>query len=159
MDDLIAHIKSLAPVAEAIVYINEHAKEIEEIGPKLEQLRTDLEQGEARLKEIADQAKQHSDMSEQAKASVIEARSRLDSMVAGARADADRLVKKSQADAMNAAKATTESFKGLHAGLQSKIETAKQTLQNLTEEISAKTKDHNAVLASMASLKSRLGAA
>ncbi len=156
MDDLTAHIKSLAPIAEAIVYLGEHSKEIEEIEAKLESLRKDLAEGEARLAEIATSAKQHTEVAEQAKASVVEAKSKLEHMVEASRQEANRTVSQARIDAAKVGRDTSASFTLEHANLRSKIEHAKSTLNDYEAKIQGAKNAHDAVEASINSLKARL---
>ncbi len=156
MDDLIAHIKSLAPIAEAIVYLGEHSKEIEEIEDKLESLRKDLTEGEARLAEIAASAKQHTEVAEQAKASVIEAKSKLEQMVEASRHEANRLVGQAKAEADTITQRERIKFKAEEIKLRAGIEALNEERQALGEQVELKRKDHDAVQASINSLKARL---
>ncbi len=156
MDDLIAHIKALAPIAEAIVYLAEHSKEIEEIEAKLESLRKDLADGEARLAEISTEALRHSEMSEQARASVIEAKSKLEQLVEGSRQEANRIINQAKVEADTITQRERIKFAAEESKLREGIEALQKEKNELTTATEVKRNEHDTVLASMQSLKARL---
>lgn len=159
MDDLIAHLKTLAPVAEAIVYITRQGSQVEALGKRLSQQETDLQTGEERLAEIERLCQIARTGAEEARASVIEAQGKIEMWTSGAKAEANGLIAGAKIHAEAETDKIRKAFVAEHTELQTKISQAKHMLAVVTEELKAKQADHDTVMASIASLKARLGAA
>lgn len=157
MDNAIQHLKQLAPIAEAIVYIAQHAAEIEGIEETLSQRKQELEIAEARLTEISSLCDKAKAGAEQAKASMIEGQSKLEQMIESTRNEANRIIQDAKTQAAIDGKAITDSFVREHGTWQAKINALKKIKDNLDEEVASKLVAHDAVQASIDSLKARLG--
>lgn len=155
--DLFDHIKNLKPMAEAIVYLAENVEEVSQIEDKLYSLRSDIAAAEERLGQIAKAALEHAQMAEQAKSVVIEAQSKTEQMIAGAKAEATRIIKDAETQANIEGKNISASFIREHGTWQAKIDALKKIKGNLDEEVASRLATHDAVQASIDSLKARLG--
>lgn len=156
MSDFAKHLKQLAPIAEAIVYIAERSAEIDNIEETLFQSKQDLEAAEARLVEIntlCDKAKAGAG---QAKAQVIEAQSRIEQMVEGARTEIKRMQNQSKINLEDELQNVRIKFRSEEIKLQEGITALKKEKQALEVAVEARRKDHNAVQASIDSLTRRL---
>lgn len=159
MDDLISHLKTLAPVAEAIVYITRQGSQVEALGKRLSQQETDLQTGEERLAEIERLCQIARTSAEQAKASVIEAQGKIESMVEGAKNEAKRMLNEAQNQANTIAQRERIKFGAEEARLRQGIQALNEERVALDTAIQHKRNDHASVMSSLASLKARLGAA
>lgn len=159
MDNAIQYLKQLAPIAEAIVYIAEHSAEIEGIEETLSQCKQELEAAEARLKEVDTLCSKAKDGAEQAKAQVIEAQGRIEQMIEGARAEVRRMQDQAKINLDTELRNARIKFRSEEIRLQEGIKALMAEKETLAAAVKDTRKEHDNILASMASLGRRLGAA
>lgn len=159
MDDVIAKLEDLAPVAEAIVYLTRQGARVKELSSLLSQQETKLQTGEERLAEIERLCQTSKAGAEQARASVIEAQGKIEQMVEGAKAEANRITKHALAEADTITQRERVKFGAEEVRLRQGIQALTEQSEKLDISIEAKRKDHKLVMDSLASLKARLGAA
>lgn len=159
MDDVIAKLEDLAPVAEAIVYLTRQGARVKELSSLLSKQETKLQTGEERLAEIERLCQTSKAGAEQARASVIEAQGKIEQMIEGAKAEAKRTIAEAKQQAQQAGEATSKAFIADHVALQNKILDARALLIEINADIKSRKEDHKLVMDSLASLKARLGAA
>lgn len=157
MDDVIAKLEDLAPVAEAIVYLTRQGARVKELSSLLSKQETDLQTGEERLAEIEKLCAEAKVGAEQARAAVIEAQGKIEQMIEGARAEAKLMINGAKTEADKIAQRERTKFGAEEARLRQGIQALNKENETLDAAIQAKRNDHDAVQASIDSLKKRLG--
>lgn len=152
-------IRQLEPGARAILALFDNLEKIAALEQDIDVLEAEAKSAEERFHKANASYDESLAKSQQAKAEVIEAQANCDRMVSAAKVTANSIIEEAKASAS----AEVETIKKAHsqsiAVLANKVEQGKAELKSIQESIAAKRQDHDAVLASIASLKNRLGAA
>lgn len=158
MDDIAKSLNQLKPLAEAIVYLASQGDTLKNLDVKINELEGRIEQRRGEWDESEASAVRAKEAVKQASSEVTEAKIKVERMLEDASTAAKQIVQAARNEATNAAKQVSQGFAQDHAKLQSYITEAKRTLAILNEQIIQKRRDHDAVMASIEALKSRLGA-
>lgn len=158
MDDIAKSLNQLKPLAEAIVYLASQGDTLKNLDVKINELEGRIEQRRGEWDESEASATRAKEAVKQASSEVAEAKIKVERMLEDASTAAKQIVQSARNEATNAAKQVSQGFAQDHAKLSAHIVEAKRTLVVLNEQIIQKRRDHDAVMDSIVSLKSRLGA-
>lgn len=159
MDEIIAFIRQFEPLARAIVSAAEKADEIESLEECYENLKAEYAECAEEFAMAEKSAAQARASAEQSKTEVINASARIAQMSEAASVRAQKVLADAEAAALAEARRISDEFRTEHENLKARAQDARAALEALEAEIVARRADHDAVMASLASLKSRLGAA
>lgn len=158
MDPVVKFVREFEPLARAIVDMAAVADRYEALETRFKELEVRFEQRKDEWDAAEAAAKKARASVDQANAEIIAAQARVDQLSKSASERAQKLLANAKAEALAEAGRVSNEFREEHDGLKSQSQDALVELVSLQERIAAKRKEHDAVMESMAALKSRLGA-
>lgn len=159
MSQLKDSIASLVPLAKALVEIDSKLAELELLDEDIVSREKVLGEFEARATKAEDFRAEALASVQKSKSEVIEARANCDKMVSSARQVASKIINDAKAQATEEAEAIKSAATESIAMLTQKEAEARRALAQVESTLAARRRDHDQVLASISSLKDRLGAA
>lgn len=159
MSELKDAIANLVPLAEALLLVNSKLDQLDLLDQELSESDKALAEAEARAAKAEATRVAAGVGAEKAKAEIIEARANCDKMVSSARVVAARLIDEAKAQATTEAEGIKSALGDSIVMLTQKEAEARKALAQVEASLAARRTDHDQVLASIASLKNRLGAA
>lgn len=157
--DLRQALQGLTPICEALISVAENFQEIEEISSAAEASQQRLADAREELAQVEYAKGEAEAAAEHAKTSTIEAQAQCDSMIAGAREVAAKIIDDAKHQALAEVEATKADASNSLSLLTQERGKAQAELADLQAQIKEARATHDQVLASMGSLSKRLGAA